>query len=513
MNKPDQPENPNNIKQMESMESMGLKIRTNDEDSIFHIYHTAKLFASGGVEVDTSLSDPDFNINKDEAAGCFRISDGTTEETYPGLEKEDCKRAVFAYLSAKTGKIIPWGTLIGVRPTKIATSRLKLGESQAAVRRYLKETYFVTDEKISLAIEVAKREAELLGAFPKGQIGIYIDMPFCPTKCFYCSFLSYPSGNTALMEKYHQTLLKDIEATGNMIKAAGLIPGYLYFGGGTPTSPGADRLREILQAVGEHLMPTGGGIITEYTVEAGRPDTITEEKLLLMKAAGVTRLSINPQTFNDHTLEKIGRTHTGGEIKAAFAMARRIGFSEINMDLILGLPGETVADVTHSIRSACQLAPENITIHGLAIKKGSQMAGTRTLSEAQVPAMYEAAYGILAQNGYEPYYLYRNKNTLANMENVGFTKPGHANRYNIAMIEETDSIIASGASGISRVITDERSDKGNRIIRRHSGYKDIYQYLDHFEELMASKALLVDLASKADAGGRDEAANSDLIQD
>lgn len=491
------PDPPGEIKKrLDHIESMGLKIRTNDENSIFHIYHTAKLFTSGPVAVETSISAPDFTINKIEAAGGFTISDGGGETSFAGLDKEACKRAVFAYLSEKTGKTIPWGTLIGVRPTKLVTARLKAGETDEAIRQYLKATYLVSDQKIRLAIAIAKQEAALQRNWPTGQVGIYIDLPFCPTKCFYCSFLSYPAANRSLLEKYHTTLLKDIAATGHMIKAAGLVPGYLYFGGGTPTAPPADQFKAILYAIKQHLIPEGQTTLSEYTVEAGRPDTITAEKLSIMKSAGVTRISINPQTFNDQTLEKLGRTHTGNEIQEAFALARQIGFTEINMDFILGLPGETVADVEHSIRTACLLAPENITIHGLAIKKGSKIAQEASLSMTEVPAMYDAAYEILDENGYIPYYLYRNKNTLANMENVGFTKPGHANRYNIAMIEETDSIIATGAAGITRVITSELTATGQPVIERHSAYKDIYLYLDQFAELMASKEHLINKAQK-----------------
>lgn len=465
-----------------------LRISTNEESYVFHIYHTARLFVSGSMEVETSLSKPDLAVLADRPMNVIRIQDRSSgrEREYPGTDKESCKRAVFSFLSEWTGQRIPWGTLIGVRPTKLVLTALTAGRSEPAIRAQLLERYLVTEEKLDLAIRVAKTEQKLLQGWQDGRIGIYLDMPFCPTKCFYCSFLSYPSANQAAMARYEEALLQDIQRTGELLKTLGLEPGYLYFGGGTPTSGSAESLRRILTAAIQTFRSASP--MTEFTVEAGRPDTITPEKLSLMKELGVTRLSINPQTFCDRTLQSMGRTHTGRDIETCLDQARSLNFESINMDLILGLPGESVAEAAASIRRACALGPENITIHSLALKKGASLTQVDSQTRDRVSAMYRIVYDELARAGYEPYYLYRNKNTLGNLENVGFTRGDHASRYNIAMIEETDTIAACGASGITRVVTGAAGESGSPLLLRHNGYKDLELYLRSLNESLAAKA-------------------------
>lgn len=461
-----------------------LRISTNEESYVFHIYHTARLFFGGVIEVETSLSAPDLTVLGVD--GGIQISDGRITLRFAGTDKESCKRAVFRYLSQTTGTTPPWGTLIGVRPSKFATNGLEAGESDEAILSRFTDFYLASSEKAGLALAVAKRERTLLSRFKDGRIGLYLNLPFCPSRCSYCSFLSYPSKDKGKMAAYHKTLLHDIRKTGELLRRLGLSPGYLYFGGGTPTAPDEDAFAEILEAVQDHLIRDEQ--LTEYTVEAGRPDTITRAKLDQMKRAGVTRISINPQTFCDDTLVKLGRTHAGQEIETVFSWAREAGIASINMDLILGLPGEGVKEAAATARRVIALAPDNVTVHGLALKKGANLSRTADpLAGRVVPAMYRAVYGALEERGYEPYYLYRNKNTLANMENTGFTLPGHESRYNIAMIEETDTILAMGAAGITRVLTRQTNPNGLPLILRQNAYKDLDLYLGRIDEILKAK--------------------------
>lgn len=466
-----------------------LSIGTFNEESVFHLYHTARLFyPDWDIKVSVQAITPDICLGE-TAAGLY-VTDGTSRLDSPGRDKESIKRLLYRFLASTTGKTIPWGTLIGVRPTKIASRMLAEGRSEGEIRDFYRETYLTSDGKIDLALDVAKREERILRGEKENVCGIYIDMPFCPTRCFYCSFLSLPSSQTALMAEYLAALEKDIIATGRMIKEFDLHPAYIYFGGGTPTSPDDLPFEKIMGLIDEYFVKDHD--ISEFTVECGRPDTMNETKFASMKVHGCGRISINPQSFCDRTLEAMGRTHSGEDIIRAYRAARSAGFGCINMDVILGLPSETEAEVAMTMEEIIHLDPENVTIHGLAVKRGSVIKESGRFhlpDEATVQRMFEVAYQKLYGAGYKPYYLYRQKNISANLENIGFSKPGWEGYYNMAMMEETISIIACGASGMSKQITVEN---GQRKIRRYSSYKDVRRYIDNLDQIIHDKRQMME---------------------
>lgn len=472
-----------------------ISIKTFDEKSGFHVYHVAKLFypeseiiiLSDSVS-DSESSQAEFVISRDENG--LTVTDEDIVILTPGFDKESVKRLVFEYLTKKTGKIIPWGTLIGVRPTKIASALLDKGKSPDEIRNVYRNDYLVTENKIQLALNVAEKENEILSHGIKDECGIYIDMPFCPSKCFYCSFLSQPSSNKAVMDEYLKTLENDIVLTGEKVKELGLKPRYIYFGGGTPTAPGDEDFEHVMKLISEHFK--NGNEIKEFTVECGRPDSISEKKLMDMKKYGCDRISINPQTFCDNTLKIIGRNHSGVDIVNAYNVATNMGFNSINMDVILGLPNETVETAKDTVSKVISLEPENITVHGLSMKKGSYLSENKNikLPDAEtVEGMFEITYKLLYEAGYIPYYLYRQKSISANMENVGFSKPGFESYYNIAMMEETMPIISCGASGITKSVI---KTKEGRTIKRHSSFKDVKLYIDNLDSILEEKFKLLD---------------------
>lgn len=468
-----------------------ISIETFDEKSGFHVYHVAKLFyPDSEIDILSNVDSgvPDFVISKDENG--LTVTDEDVVILTPGFDKESVKRLVFEYLTKKTGKIIPWGTLIGVRPTKIASNLLDKGKSLDEIRNVYRNDYLVTENKIQLALNIAEKENEVLSHGIKDECGIYIDMPFCPSKCFYCSFLSMPSSNKTMMEDYLKTLERDIILTGEKVKELGLKPRYIYFGGGTPTAPDDAEFEHIMMLIMKHFKEDND--IVEFTVECGRPDSISDKKLLDMKKYGCDRISINPQTFCDETLRIIGRNHSGLDIEKAYKKASAVGFKSINMDIILGLPGETEETVEDTVSKIISINPENVTVHGLSMKRGSYLTENRDikLPDAKtVEAMFDITYELLYKAGYIPYYLYRQKSISANMENVGFSKPGFESYYNIAMMEETMPIISCGASGITKSVI---KTQDGRTIKRHSSFKDVKLYIDNLDSILEEKFKLLD---------------------
>ena len=397
--------------------------------------------------------------------------------------KNVIKQLFYEMLCERTGRTLPWGSLTGIRPTKIALTRLEEGWSEEQIRSYMKETYMASDEKIDLCIEIGAREKKLLAPvdYEKGY-SLYVGIPFCPTTCLYCSFTSYPiskwKGRTGL---YLDALFRELEYTAQKMKGRPLDT--IYFGGGTPTSLEAADLDLLLGKV-ENLFDTEH--VLEFTVEAGRPDSITREKLQVLKAHGISRISINPQTMNQKTLDLIGRRHTVDQVKDTFYMARELGFDNINMDLIMGLPQEGIREVEHTLEEVRRMAPDSLTVHSLAIKRAARLNMFKedysNLTIQNTPEMIEMSMRCAREMGMEPYYLYRQKNMAGNFENVGYALPGKACLYNILIMEEMQTIAACGAGTTTKVVFPAENRR-----ERCENVKEVEQYVARVEEMIERK--------------------------
>ena len=409
--------------------------------------------------------------------------------------KNDLKKDIYLTLSEKTGKILPWGDLTGIRPTRIAMNLVDEGKSDEEIFRYMKDTYLVSDKKINLSIDIARREKQVLKDIDyQNGYSLYIGIPFCPTTCLYCSFTSYPIGAfKGIVDDYISCLKKEIDYVAKDF--AGKTLDTVYIGGGTPTTLEPDQIRELIGYLRERVDLSH---VKEFTVESGRPDSITREKLKAMKEMGVTRISVNPQTMSDATLRVIGRQHTVAQLIDSFNMAREEGFDNINMDIILGLPGEDASDVQHTIDEIKKLSPDDLTVHSLAIKRGSrlfeairerelrgEMKTTMLESMNNTGEMMEIARKGAYDLGLEPYYLYRQKNISGNFENTGYARPGKAGIYNILINEEVQSIVALGAGTVTKRVYGE----GGRI-ERCDNVKDVKLYMDNIEEMIDRKRKL-----------------------
>ena len=392
-----------------------------------------------------------------------------------------CRQTLYNLCREVTGIHPPWGSLTGVRPTHLLYEALDAGLTEDEAVARLSSTFDVTEEKALLLRDVARAQRRL----PKpdnGQIDVYVGIPFCTTRCAYCSFSSGELGKGKLVEPYLQALFHEMEEGARLLRQAGKKLRAVYVGGGTPTALNEDQLTRLLERL-MTLYPGAG----EYTVEAGRPDTITPGKLRAIREAGVGRISINPQTMNDRTLQVIGRAHTAQQVEEAYAMARTEGMGHINMDVIAGLPGEHPEDFARTMEAAVRLHPESLTVHTLAIKRSSRMH----LENAPLPDGNEAAAMVrmgmetARRMGLAPYYLYRQKHMAGNQENVGYALPGHACLYNVDIMEETTHILALGAGGISK-----RIYPGEGQIGRAPNVSNIELYIARVEEMIGRKRAL-----------------------
>jgi len=390
------------------------------------------------------------------------------------------KRMLYMFLAEITGKKPPWGILTGVRPVKLAGEMTDAyGEERAA--GMLRSAYLLDDKKADLVQQILKRQRHTFGRPGKESAGIYIGIPFCPSRCLYCSFASNQVGAEEIA-RYLPALFKEMRASAELLSARGYHAESLYIGGGTPTSLTAEQLDELLTLAEDCF----GTELWEETVEAGRPDTIDSEKLEVMAAHRVSRISINPQTMHDATLQRIGRNHTAADTLRAFEAARKAQIRDINMDLIAGLPGETEKDFEESLRQVIELEPENITIHCLAVKRASRL---RLVDENYhyehagiTAAMLSAAQAAMATAGYEPYYLYRQKHMAGSLENIGYTKGGCDSCYNVRIMDEHQTICAMGAGGMSKVYYPEE----NRL-ERVPNVTNYEQYIDRIDEMIQRK--------------------------
>lgn len=404
-------------------------------------------------------------------------------ETADGVTMQHAVRsAVYHMLKEKTGQHFPWGMLTGIRPAKTINTYMDTGLTKAESIKKMIETYEMSPEKAELAATVATAERSILEKADKNGISLYIGIPFCPTRCLYCSFTSYPIDiYKTKVDGYVEALIKELKFLGE--KAQGKRLDSIYIGGGTPTSLSAEHLDKIMGEVSETFDLSN---ILEYTVEAGRPDTITAEKLKVIKKNGASRISVNPQTMNDETLRLIGRKHTVDDIKRVFYEARSIGHDNINMDLILGLPGEGEAEVKNTMEEIKKLSPESLTVHTLAVKRASRLKETLGEYDLAKAMLMENILGLSAKGaaemGLAPYYMYRQKNMLGSFENVGYAKKGFESIYNVVIMEETQSIYAAGA-GASTKLYDPETDRIERIFN----VKNVDEYIGRIDEMIDRK--------------------------
>jgi len=397
-------------------------------------------------------------------------------------EKNEAKRRLYDWLAQRTGDRPDWGTLTGVRPAKLAGDYLNWGADFEELRRILSETYYLSQEKIDLVSEVCRVQRETVGPAPERSAGVYIGIPFCPTRCLYCSFTS----NQAPPEKisgYLEALHHEISYTADLMKRRDMRPESIYIGGGTPTTLSPQQLSELLDHVNRSFDMSG---VREFTVEAGRPDTITREKLLAIRDSGARRISINPQTMKGSTLELIGRSHSPEQIVEAFSLAKDVGIPIINADLITGLPGEDTEDFRRSLDTIIGLSPENITVHTLAVKRASKLieldADYHYNQGPVVREMLAVSREMMDRHGYRPYYMYRQKHMAGNFENVGYARPGTESIYNVRIMDENQSIVALGAGGISKMYF----GRENRL-ERIPNVSNYEIYMERIEEMLERK--------------------------
>lgn len=402
---------------------------------------------------------------------------------------EEFKKNLYIKLSSQLNKKLPWGYLTGVRPSKIAYTMLENGVEDEKILNEFTQKHFVSQKKAELALQVAKTEKTILDKIDyKNGYSLYIGIPFCPTTCLYCSFTSYSlAAYKSKVDIYLDALIKEMAYVSEAMK--GRSPDTVYFGGGTPTTLSAGQLDRLLDKLEKYFDIEN---IKELTVEAGRPDSITLEKLQVLKKHKVDRISINPQTMNQETLDLIGRRHSVEQIEEAFEAARKAGFDNINMDIILGLPGEDLAMVENTLKRIERLAPESLTVHSLAIKRAAALNIWREkYSNLQIDnsgEIVDMAAEYAHRLGHEPYYMYRQKNMAGNFENVGYSIPGKECIYNILIMEEKQTIIAMGAGASTKIVFhNDTNDAGAVRIERIENVKDVTNYIEHIDEMIERK--------------------------
>ena len=404
--------------------------------------------------------------------------DGKYAEAKRTAENEHARNmelAVFGVLTEILSIRPKWGVLTGIRPVKLAMQLHDMGLSEEEIRKKLKEERLVSDEKLDLLLTTMEHELEIRASSRPNSVSLYISIPFCPSRCSYCTFTSHSVEKAAkLIPQYVELLCGELKDIAVLIDEIGLHLETVYMGGGTPTVLTAKQLDRVLSTVNESFDMTG---VRELTVEAGRPDTITAEKLAVLKKNGVGRISINPQTMDDEVLAAIGRKHTAEDVKNAFALAKTFGFDSINMDLISGLPGDNMEKFRKTIAEVIAMNPDNITLHTLTVKHGANLAPmAQSVFAATADAMNEYAYDEFAKAGYFPYYLYRQKGTVDNLENVGFCKPGKEGIYNIFIMDETHTVLSAGAGGVTKM-----KAPYDKKIERIFNFKYPYEYIERFE--------------------------------
>ena len=375
----------------------------------------------------------------------------------------------------------PWGALSGVRPSKLSTKALLAGKTRRQAERELETEFFVTPERARLCVDASEHTVEAMNLLEARDLSVYIGIPFCPTRCSYCSFVSESVERFGeFLPPYLDCLLREVEYTGKLLRESGRHVRTLYMGGGTPTTLSSAQMARLLDAVNRQFDLSR---CLEFTVEGGRPDTLDAEKLRVIKNGGATRISINPQTMSDAVLKAVGRRHTARQTAEVFALAREAGFDDINMDLIAGLPTDTAEGFAESLRQVMDLGPSNITVHTLALKKGADLFQRRVAlpSQADVARMLEDAEARLRAADFAPYYLYRQKYMSGSFENVGWCKPGYTGLYNIYMMEELHTILSLGGGGMNKINLPEEK------LARYHNPKYPQDYIQRIDTILRQK--------------------------
>ena len=399
-------------------------------------------------------------------------------------------RAIFAAGKELLGHIPPWGILTGIRPAKVASTLLYNGKGKIQTRRILRDEYFLNPQKAALATSVASTEIKLLKKISKNSCSLYISIPFCPSRCAYCSFVSSTTPRLlAMIDDYLDALIIELEQKFEVINRLGMTIQTIYIGGGTPTTLSAEQLKRLLGKICEFVDVS---TLLEFTLEAGRPDTITKEKMEIAKACGVTRVSVNPQTLSDEVLKEIGRKHTVKDFYDAYAIAKNSGIRDINIDLIAGLPGDDFKNFSETIDKIIELEPTNITVHTFCVKKAADVLknNSNIYNISSTDAAKSVSYSQLKAKfaGYKPYYMYRQKNTVGNLENVGFSLEGHEGMYNVFMMEETQTIFAVGAGAVTKLV--RHKENGETVIERIFNAKYPYEYLGKMSDESSSSSMV-----------------------
>ena len=477
------------------------------EYDVFHLIQAFYPFSEAdiwyaGEEKPAGDHDADFSVVYTDERVCFSC---TTKngETFGGeapvtdwqdrrQTKNEVKSLVYRVLSERTEKKLPWGDLTGIRPTKIVMELAEEGKSEEEIRDHLRTCFFVSDEKISLAIDTVRRERQILArchtvkGSPDGKRGysLYVDVPFCPSICLYCTFGSHRlDAFRDRMKPYFQALYRELRFVSRSMRELGYCLDTVYIGGGTPTSVPPEQLDELLGVICREFDLSR---VLEFTVEAGRPDTLSDDILSVLRRYPVTRISINPQTMVQKTLDLIGREHTVDQTVDAFHRARAAGFDNINMDMIVGLPGEGEEEIRQTLDGIAELAPESLTVHSLALKRAARLNLYRDtwepMSFASSPAIMHMTSQTASELSMTPYYLYRQKNIAGNFENVGYAAAGKACIYNVLIMEEQQTILACGSGASTKFVFD-----GGARIERAENVKDLDNYIERIDEMTERK--------------------------
>lgn len=476
-----------------------IQIQCKETLYTYNLYHITKAFFPN-AEIKQCVDaeqEPLVRIELDDGS-CFLLDAKEFEENQKKEDAQEKKKIVtkmvYRFLSEKTGQEMAWGMLTGVRPTKLAMHQMENGMNEAQAKAFLQEVYCVSEKKARLAVDIACREKALLSKLDYlNGFSLYVGIPFCPSICSYCSFSSSPIDVwSPRMDDYLKALCIELHHIAK--ETEGKTLNTIYIGGGTPTTLTAKQLEKLLNVVDElFLDKERGAELLEYTVEAGRPDSITKEKLEVICSHPVTRISVNPQTMQQKTLDLVGRKHTVQAVKDIFHLARELGFDNINMDLIAGLPGENAEDMRDTLRQIEELSPDSLTVHSLAIKRAARMAQEQPVRDlhTEITEMVEDAAKTAEKLGLVPYYLYRQKNIAGNFENVGYAKADKAGIYNILIMEEKQTIYAAGAGATTKIVLPEKikteNGKETNLIRIEN-VKNIEEYIARIDEMIKRKS-------------------------
>ena len=476
-----------------------IQIQCKETLYTYNLYHITKAFFPN-AEIKQCVDaeqEPLVRIELDDGS-CFLLDAKEFEENQKKKDAQEKKKIVtkmvYRFLSEKTGQEMAWGMLTGVRPTKLAMHQMENGMNEAQAKAFLQEVYCVSEKKARLAVDIACREKALLSKLDYlNGFSLYVGIPFCPSICSYCSFSSSPIDVWGpRMDDYLNALCIELHHIAK--ETEGKTLNTIYIGGGTPTTLTAKQLEKLLNVIDElFLNEERGAELLEYTVEAGRPDSITKEKLEVICSHPVTRISVNPQTMQQKTLDLVGRKHSVQAVKDIFHLARELGFDNINMDLIAGLPGENAEDMRDTLRQIEELSPDSLTVHSLAIKRAARMAQEQPVRDlhTEITEMVEDAAKTAEKLGLVPYYLYRQKNIAGNFENVGYAKADKAGIYNILIMEEKQTIYAAGAGATTKIVLPEKikteNGKETNLIRIEN-VKNIEEYIARIDEMIKRKS-------------------------